>query len=411
MVDGWRRQTVGEIIRIASGQVDPKDENIGKKVSVGPENLRTGGGIEKRALQTARALSQISGKYAFDREAILYSKIRPNLNKVGLPDFDGICSADVYPMWIKATDIADRRFVYFLLTSERFVADASSRSFRTGLPKINRSDLESIVLDLPPLSEQRKIAEILQTWDEAIEKLQALRMAKRRIRNQVLTKILENPAWPLIPLSDIGEISGAGVDKKTIPGEEPVRLVNFLDVLQRDFLFDVEITHRVTAPARQMKRCDVRRGDVFFTPSSETQDEIACSAVAMEDMPATVYSYHILRLRFLKEVDLHFRAYLFKSSHFLKQAFRLCAGSGQRYVLSQDQFRRMTIFLPSLEEQRVIGNCVWAMDQEIALIGRKIEILTHQKRGLMQKLLNGEWRVVHTQPFPLTDNRKDACSD
>ena len=271
--------------------------------------------------------------------------------------------------------------------------------------------ISEIQIPIPPLPEQCKIAEILQTWGEAIEKLEALRMAKRRIRNQVLTKILENPAWPLIPLSEIGEISGAGVDKKTIPGEEPVRLVNFLDVLQRDFLFDAEITHRVTASARQMKRCGVRRGDVFFTPSSETQDEIACSAVAMEDMPATVYSYHILRLRFLKEVDLHFRAYLFKSSHFLKQAFRLCAGSGQRYVLSQDQFRRMTIFLPSLEEQRFIGNCLWAMDQEIALIGRKIKALTHQKRGLAQKLLAGEWRVVHTQPFPSTDNRKDECSD
>ena len=174
MLAGWRRQTVGEIIRIASGQVDPKSDNIGKKVSVGPENLRTGGGIERHTLRTARELSQISGKYVFDENAILYSKIRPNLNKVALPDFEGICSADIYPMWVKAADEVDRRFVYFLLTSERFVVDASSRSFRTGIPKINRPDLEDIVVDLPPLPEQRKIAEILRTWDEAIEKLEVL---------------------------------------------------------------------------------------------------------------------------------------------------------------------------------------------------------------------------------------------
>lgn len=168
MVERWRLQTIGEIVRIASGQVDPRDNAVGRKLSVGPDCLRTGGGIEKHKLQSANDLRQISGKYAFDRDAILYAKIRPNLNKVGLPDFDGICSADVYPVWIKDTNATDRTFVYFLLTSDSFVADASARSFRTGLPKINRPDLESITVALPPLPQQRKIAEILRTWDEAI---------------------------------------------------------------------------------------------------------------------------------------------------------------------------------------------------------------------------------------------------
>lgn len=178
------------------------------------------------------------------------------------------------------------------------------------------------------------------------------------------------------------------MDKKTVVGEAPVRLVNFLDVFQRDFLYDAEITHTVTAPARQVQLCDVRKGDVFFTPSSETQEDLAQSAVAMEDMSGTVYSYHIVRLRFVKKIDLLFRAYLFKSRYFRKQAFQFCAGSGQRYVLSLKQFREMTIRVPPIEEQNIIGKYFLGMDQEIGLTIRKIKALTHQKYGLLQKLFS-----------------------
>ena len=289
MIDGWRRQTVGEIIRIASGQVDPKDANIGKKVSVGPENLRMGGGIERHTLQTARALSQISGKYAFDREAILYSKIRPNLNKVGLPDFDGICSADVYPMWIKAADIADRRFVYFLLTSARFVADASSRSFRTGIPKINRPDLESIILDLPPLPEQRKIADILQIWEEAIAKIEALQVAKVQILNYECAKIFHpgssaNSGWRERRIDDFVKPRG----EKALPSAEiPLYSLTIEDGItpkteryNRDFLVKDRgaKTYKVVHP-----------GDIVFNPANLRWGAIARSYVSHPVVVSPIY--------------------------------------------------------------------------------------------------------------------------
>jgi type I restriction enzyme, S subunit len=164
---------LGKVIRIASGQVDPKNAAIARLVSVGPENILVGGGLIPDSLKTAKELGQISGKYAFDSDAILYSKIRPNLNKIALPDFDGICSADMYPIWVRDKQIANQVYLYYVVNSEKFVSDATARSFRTGLPKINRPDLESIKILLPPLPEQRKIAEILRTWDEGLAALTA----------------------------------------------------------------------------------------------------------------------------------------------------------------------------------------------------------------------------------------------
>ena len=281
----------------------------------------------------------------------------------------------------------DSTFLAHALNTEDAVKQKSRLGKGHSVVHIHEAELAKVSVFLPSVFEQRKIGDMLQTWDKGIEKLGMMLTAKRQIRNTKLLKILENPSWPLVSMADLGHVTSAGVDKKTVEGETPVRLVNFLDVFQRDFLYDAEIQHTVTAPARQANLCNVCKGDVFFTPSSETQEDLAQSALAMEDMAGAVYSYHIVRLRFVKEIELLFRAYLFKSRHFRKQAFQLCAGSGQRYVISQGQFRKMTVRVPPIEQQKVIANYFRTLDQEIALINREIKSLMHQKRGLLQDSL------------------------
>jgi type I restriction enzyme S subunit len=142
-----------------------------------------------------------------------------------------------------------------------------------------------------------------------------------------------------------------------------------------------------------VEQCSVKKGDVFFTPSSETPTDIAFSAVAMEDMDNVVYSYHIVRLRPLIDMDLHYRAYAFKTAEFYKQAQRICDGSGQRYVISQNGFRGMSIKLPSLSEQKAIAEVLTTADDEIAIHRKTLDALRLQKRGLMQQLLTGKTRV------------------
>ena len=110
-------------------------------------------------------------------------------------------------------------------------------------------------------------------------------------------------------------------------------------------------------------------------------------------MKGVVYSYHIVRLRPHIEMDLHYRAYAFKTDEFYKQAERICDGSGQRYVISQDGFRNMSIHLPSLPEQKAIAEVLTTADKEIATHRKKLDALRLQKRGLMQQLLTGKTRV------------------
>lgn len=273
-------------------------------------------------------------------------------------------------------------------------------------PNITREDVCSFPILLPPLLEQKKIAAILSTWDQAIRTTEQLlansQQQKKALMQQLLTgkKRLHDHngqiftgEWVTKRLGDIGEIKSAGVDKKVVDGETPVRLLNFTDVFRRDFIYSNELNHWVTAPEAKVKNCDVRKGDVFFTPSSETRDEIGIPGVAAEDITDCCYSYHIIRFRVKEHWDLNFKAYAFSIDEFKRQAYRLGDGSGQRYVISQDGFRGITVTYPEYDEQVAIGKVLLNAEQSIQVLKQKIDHLKQEKKALMQQLLTGKRRV------------------
>lgn len=285
-----------------------------------------------------------------------------------------------------------RRYIYHIETIIQGNANQVS---------ITLNDLFKYRIPLPPLPEQQKIAEILTCWDVAIEKqtqlIEKLETRKRGLMQQLLTgeKRLKGfeGEWRVVTLGEIGEISSAGVDKKIVEGELSIRLLNYLDVYRRDFLFSKEFNHWATASADKIEKCSVKKGDIFFTPSSEVPNDIGISAIAMEDMPDVAYSYHVVRLRLRENWDLKFRAYAFQTDMFYKQAETWCDGSGQRYVISQNNFRKIKINVPPIAEQAAIANILSAADEEIANGKEKLAVLKSQKKGLMQVLLMGKKRV------------------
>jgi len=200
--------------------------------------------------------------------------------------------------------------------------------------------------------------------------------------------------WVKKKLGEIGSITGAGVDKKIRKNEIPVRLLNYMDVYKKDFLYNKDVRFNTTAPKIKLDQCSVKKGDVFFTPSSELQTDIAISAVAMEDMPGVVYSYHIVRFRLHENWDLKFRTYIFKTSKFLHQAERVAEGSGKRYVISLKKFRELEVYYPeNIEEQQAIAQILSDMDAEIEALEKKKAKYEKIKKGLMEQLLTGKIRL------------------
>lgn len=108
----------------------------------------------------------ISGKYLFTPEHIIYSKIRPNLNKVAMPDFVGLCSADAYPILVKE-GICNREYLGHTLRSRYFLDYILAFSNRTNLPKVNKSQVEGFTLPLPPIELQNQFADFVAQVDKS----------------------------------------------------------------------------------------------------------------------------------------------------------------------------------------------------------------------------------------------------
>ena len=108
----------------------------------------------------------ISGKYLFTPAHIIYSKIRPNLNKVAMPDFEGLCSADAYPILVKE-GICNREYFGYTLRSKYFLDYILAFSNRTNLPKVNKNQVEGFTLPLPPIEIQEQFADFVHQVDKS----------------------------------------------------------------------------------------------------------------------------------------------------------------------------------------------------------------------------------------------------
>lgn len=126
----------------------------------------------------------ISGKYLFTPKHIIYSKIRPNLNKVALPDFEGLCSADAYPI-LPREDVCNRVYLGYTLRSECFLDYILAFSNRTNLPKVNKKQVEGFKFSLPPLDLQNQFADFVTQVDKsklAVQKsLEQLEILKKSL--------------------------------------------------------------------------------------------------------------------------------------------------------------------------------------------------------------------------------------
>lgn len=158
----WRVVTFAEVATIDTHMTTDWEKYNGLP-HIGIENIeKDTGHITK--LKLVRDSELISGKYIFDKRHIIYSKIRPNLNKVALPDFTGVCSADAYPILPKSN--TTRYYLAFILRSQHFLDYILSHSDRTNIPKVNKKQLAGFELPLPPVEDQNSFTLFVDSVEE-----------------------------------------------------------------------------------------------------------------------------------------------------------------------------------------------------------------------------------------------------
>jgi type I restriction enzyme S subunit len=173
---GWVEKKLSDVCAITSTLVDPRKKEFLDLTHVGAGNIESQTGVFVD-LKTAREEGLISGKFLFDETMVLYSKIRPYLMKVTRPDFNGLCSADMYPLTPLPNAIS-RDYLFHLLLSKGFTDYAVQGSARAGMPKVNREHLFEFKLWLPDLKKQKTLAANLDEIHEETQRLESLYQRK-----------------------------------------------------------------------------------------------------------------------------------------------------------------------------------------------------------------------------------------
>lgn len=386
MPDGWKSYKLNRVVRIANGQVSPADSRYCDCYYLGPENIESHSG-RIVGLRTVANMGLTSGKYAFDARSLVYCKIRPYLNKVCCPDFNGVCSADAYPMWPR-DDVLTREYLFYFMLSQWFVKKAVQVSMRTGFPKINRQDLGNISVVVPPLPEQRAIANVLSTWDRAIEQTSRLIEAKKKLKQGLMQQLLtgkrrfaefEGQQWRTTALGQVFK-------ERTEAGREDLPLLAVTanhGVIDRD-----DLVKRDTSSSDKSKYKRVVPGDIAYNTMRMWQGRSALSD--KDGIVSPAYTVCIPQ----DGTDGRYAEHLFQLPEVIYEFRRYSQGLVDDTLnLKFPEFAKIKLAFPCETEQRRIADVLDAITKEISLHERRLEAVGRQKKGLMQKLLTGQLRV------------------
>ena len=400
----WPRVPLGDICRIDAPIVDPRIDEYRNLPHVSGEDIESGTG-RLLALHSAAEDGMTSGKYLFDAEVVLYSKLRPYLRKVAVADFRGLCSADMYPLVFDRSRVC-LDYAKFGLLSEEFTAYANEASARARMPKLNREQLLAYEFPLPPLEAQEQIAAELTKTLTAVDK--ARRAAQERLAAAealpaaYLREVFGGPEasrWQRLPIAILGDPArGDAVQTGPFGAQLPssefksegVPVLNIGNV-KNGGLDLKRLDHVTPEKAADLERYHLREGDMLFTRSGS----VGRSAIVTVECHGWLMSYHLLRVAFdRRRVEPGFASAAVRGDETVLRQVRLAAGRGAtRDGVNASILGALTIPVPPIEvQQRVLSDLsrlLATTEALIALCREELDAIESIPAALLRSSFNG----------------------
>ena len=306
---------------------------------------------------------------------VLLGMVRPYLKPFAKVQtaLDGHVASTGFAVIRAKSGVTDPEYLYQTIWSDSISKQIHQMVTGSNYPALSVGDVKDLKIPLPPLAEQRKIAEILRTWDEAIEIAEAELKAKQERKRGLMQKLLTS-----------------AIKGKAVSGHRSVNIGDICNPQQWATIGQAQMT------ATGVPVYGANSFIGFFSESNHEEDVIAvscrgsCGEVALVRGPSYVTGNSMC----LDEVDDALVDVQWLYQCLKLRGFRdIVSGSAQPQIIRKD-IVKVKLFLPSLREQKKVAEVLISADDEILMIGQLIESLRTQKRGLMQKLLTGEVRVA-----------------
>lgn len=283
---------------------------------------------------------------------------------------------------IRPTSACDATFLALQLEADDTQRRVDSKVVGTTRLEFSIHAVRDFLVALPPLPEQRAIAALLSTWNSAIQKTEQLIAAKERHYSHELSRLISQGQHPHAHVGAFAE----EVSARNRGGNE-ARVLSVTN--SRGFVLPEDQFERRVASADLSNYKVVRRGQYAYNPSRINVGSIA----RLDGWDDGVLSpmYVVFRLDEAKVNSDYFLHWL--NSHEARQRIKNSAQGSVRETVSFSEFAAITIPLPNTTTQAAIARYLNALREEIDLLGQSMSALKTQKRGLMQKLLTGQWRL------------------
>ena len=356
------------------------------------EHLSQGDGV---LLGYTEAGVQKSTKNIFKKGNILFGKLRPYLRKYWMATFEGVCSSEI---WVLNTneEVCIKEYLYRLISSERFIQFANV-SIGSKMPRADWDFVSLTPFSVPPMEEQRKIAEILGVWDEAIEKqsqlIEKLELRKRALMQRLLTGRTRLPGfttpWRKVKLGEICK----RVTRRNEENNQNVMTIS----AQKGFVSQTDFFNKSVASSTLDNYYLVLKDEFCYNKSYSNGYPMGAIKRLKEADKAVVTTLYIcFSIADSKRLDINFFEQFCESGGLNRGLMKVANEGGRAHGLlnvTPTDFFSLVMLLPTLPEQKAIAEVLAAADDEIATHRKKLDALRLQKRGLMQQLLTGKTRV------------------
>ena len=293
-------------------------------------------------------------------------------------------------------NILDNDYLKFYLSSDIFQSELIKKSTGSTVKGIKGTVLHKMKIIFPPLKEQEKIAEILSTWDLAIEKQEQLIENKKEFKKGLMQRLLSgevrfkefNDKWKIVSL---GSVFDRVTDKNNVGSQNVLTISAQNGLVNQEDYFNKSVSSKDLSGYYLLKK-----GDFAYNKSYSNGYPLG-AIKRLNYYDEGVVSPLYICFRAKEKISTCFYEQYFESGFLNKEIFKIAQEGARNHGLLNvsvtEFFKDIKIAKPSLEEQNKIAEVLMKADKEIELLQKELEVLNNQKKGLMQRLLTGEVRV------------------
>ena len=403
----WSCVPFRRIAKVQCNLVRPS-ENL-TMFQISPDSIEKNSGkiIKTRTVEEAKVDSD---NHRFYKGQILYSKIRPLLNKVTIAPYDGLCSADMYPI----STIQNTEYVMYYMLSEAFLSSVKNIvADRVKMPKINQDELKNTDFVIPPFSEQQVIVDYLKDKTLKIEQYVSARERERELLDSLkqseIANVVTKGLNPNVRMKDSG-IPWIGM----IPEHWEIRRWGNAFIENKDINTNLENTdafqfnygslvrkkrtYKAEEDAETYSKYMVLKPKDIVINGLNLNYDFVSQRVAISAENGIITSAYI-SMHPRKNVNAQYFCFLFKTMDAKKLFHGM--GTGIRLTLSFAELKKQYIPIPPIEEQQAIVDYIEAklskIDSCMADLQAEIDYLKEFKQRLISDVVTGQICVAKPQ--------------